>query len=354
MKDPQREINKRWSQALNMLNNQVQPGVFAEAETFVDERQAQASMKEAGGITYLNPGGLNKMKERTVPTFPNAPMQMEQFSQDILKKITGINPDLLGQDRGRQEPGVVVRLRQQQGMTLLKPLFNSLNRMKKGLFKRQLAIVMEYMPDSQVLKILGQNDRYQVFRETGEIVDTQNGMKANIREVRDLEYNIRAEEATGNMSKRMMELQALMEMQQQGFPVDPMQIIEKMELPESEKQRWANFITSQQQAQSQQQQEMVAKEIEFKEREMADDERETTLNFITDMAKIKQMGEKDEKSMITNFAKMSLEEQRDLMQFTAQMASVAAQAEAARKQAEAAKQGGNNDSQSRSKKPTKK
>jgi hypothetical protein len=65
MKDPQKEINKRWSQALNMLNNQVQPGVFAEAETFVDEAQAQASMKEAGGITYLNPGGLNKMKERT-------------------------------------------------------------------------------------------------------------------------------------------------------------------------------------------------------------------------------------------------------------------------------------------------
>jgi hypothetical protein len=78
MKDPQKEINKRWSQALNMLNNQVQPGVFAEAETFVDEAQAQASMKEAGGITYLNPGGLNKMKERTVPTFPNAPMQMER------------------------------------------------------------------------------------------------------------------------------------------------------------------------------------------------------------------------------------------------------------------------------------
>jgi len=326
MKDPQREINKRWSQALNMLNNQVQPGVFAEAETFVDEAQAQASMKEAGGITYLNPGGLSKMKERQVPTFPNAPMQMEQFSQDILKKITGINPDLLGQDRGRQEPGVVVRLRQQQGMTLLKPLFNGLNRMKKGLFKRQLAIIMQFMPNSQILKILGQNDRYQVFKETGEIVDTMLGLKANIRAVRELEYNIKAEEATGNMSKRMMEMQMLMEMMEKNFPVDPMQIIEKLELPESEKVRWMNYITQQQKAQAQEKQQMLAKEIEFKEREMADDERETTLEFIVDMAKIKQMGEKDEKSMITNFAKMSVEEQRNLMQFTAQMASVAAQA----------------------------
>jgi hypothetical protein len=130
MKDPQKEVNKRWSQALNMLNQQVQPGVYAETEAFVDERQALVSMKEAGSVTWVQAGTLTqgKLKERTVPTFPNAPMQMEQFSQDIMKKITGINPDLLGQDRGRQEPGVVIRLRQQQGMTLLKPLFKAYNR----------------------------------------------------------------------------------------------------------------------------------------------------------------------------------------------------------------------------------
>jgi hypothetical protein len=210
-------------------------------------------------------------------------------------------------------------------MTLLKPLFNGLNRMKKSLFKRQLALIMQYMPDDQILKILGQNDRYQVFRDTGEIVDTVTGMKANLRNVRDLEYNILAEEAKGNMSKRMMELQALLEMQGQGFPVDPMQIIEKMELPASEKARWAQYITSQMQSQADEKQQMLAKEIEFKERELKEDERETTLKFVTDMAKIKQMGEKDEKTMVANFAKMSLEEKRDVMQFAQQVALVAQQ-----------------------------
>jgi len=160
------------------------------------------------------------------------------------------------------------------------------------------------------------------------------GLKANIRDVRDLDYNIRAEEAKGNMSKRMMELQTLMEMQSQGFPVDPMQIIEKMELPESEKQRWSNFIQQSQQAQQQEKQRMVAKEVEFKERELAEDERETTLKFITDMAKVKQMGEKDEKSMVTNFAKMSLEEKRDIMQFAQQVAQIAQAAQAAEEEME--------------------
>ena len=74
MKDPQREINKRWSQALNMLNQQVQPGIYAETDAFVDERQAQQSMKVAGDITWVNAGALTggRIKERTVPRFPDA------------------------------------------------------------------------------------------------------------------------------------------------------------------------------------------------------------------------------------------------------------------------------------------
>jgi hypothetical protein len=324
MKDPQREVNKRWSQALNMLNQQVQPGVYAETDAFVDERQALQSMKVAGDITWVNAGALTggKIKERTVPTFPNAPMQMEQFSQDIMKKITGINPDLLGQDRGRQEPGVVVRLRQQQGMTLLKPLFRNFNFMKKELFKRQLSIIMEFMPDRQIIKILGQNDRYQIDPQTGIITDmmsaqeTEQGTiytrQAAIRDVRSLSYNVTGEEAPGNMSKRMTELQTLIEMQE-TIPVPPQQIIEKMDLSATEKERWIEYINQQQQSQSQEQEEMKQVEIGFKDREIKVDEQKNVMDFMVDLAKIKQMSEKDEKAMITKFKGMEVQEQSTIL-----------------------------------------
>ena len=306
MKDPQREVNKRWSQALNMLNQQVQPGVWAETDAFVDMKQAEQSMKEPGSITWINSGGLNKVKERTIPRFPDAPMQMEQFSQEIIKKITGINPDLLGQDRGRQEPGVVVRLRQQQGMILLKPLFKSLNNMKKDLFLRQLSIIMEYMPDSQILRILGSGDRYKIDPNTGMIadmlsVDQQTGQPtsvANIRDVKNLEYNVVSEESSGNMTKRMLELSALLEMQKGGFPVDPTQIIEKMNIPESDKQRWLQYISQQQQSQAKAQEEMKQFEIQSADRQFSIEEKQIMLTFLTDLAKIKQMAEKDEKNMV--------------------------------------------------------
>ena len=351
MKDPQREVNKRWSQALNMLNQQVQPGVYAETDAFVDERQALQSMKVAGDITWVNAGALTggKIKERTVPTFPNAPMQMEQFSQDIMKKITGINPDLLGQDRGRQEPGVVVRLRQQQGMTLLKPLFKNFNFMKKELFKRQLSIIMSYMPDRQIKKILGQNDRYQIDEqgvitdmmsaieeqnpETGEVEVVGYSRQANIRDVRSLEYNVIGEEAPGNLSKRMMELQVLLEMGEK-LPVPPEQIIEKLEISATEKERWVQYIKQQNEQQSQQQQEMLAKEIEFKERELALEEQKAQMNLMVDLAKIKQMGEKDEKNMATKFAALDQQEQASIRQSAVALLQAAQAEEAAEQQLE--------------------
>jgi len=335
IKDPQREVNKRWSQALNMLNQQVQPGVYAETDTFVDERQALQSMKVAGDITWVNSGALTggKLKERTVPTFPNAPMQMEQFSQDIMKKITGINPDLMGQDSGRQEPGVVVRMRQQQGMTLLKPLFRNFNSLKKELFKRQLAIIMAYMPDEQITKILGQNDRYKIQDgvitdmmsaiqqpnpETGETEVVGYSRQANIRDVRSLEYNVIAEQSPGNTSKRMLELQALLELGEK-LPVPPEQIIEKLEISATEKERWIAYIKEQQQATQQKQEQLEQTEIQFKDREIKIDEQRNKQDFIISMGKINQAAEKDEKSIAAKFAQMDQTAKAEALTFATQV-----------------------------------
>jgi len=257
-------------------------------------------MKDPGAITWVNSGAIagGKIKERTVPVFPSAPMQMEQFSQDILRKITGINPDLLGQDRGRQEPGVVVRMRQQQGITLLKPLFKSLNRMKKELFKRQLAIITMYMPDEQFLRILGQGERYTVDPSTGILTDSVSGAQANIRDIRNLEYNIKADSAPGSMTSRMLELSAYMEMMQAGLPVDPKIIIDKTDLPASDKLRWLEYIDSQQRAQQEYDEQTRAQEQAQKDKELAIEREDNILDYKAEMAKVAQRNERDDKKLV--------------------------------------------------------
>jgi len=263
MIDPQKEVNKRWSQTLNLLMKQGQGGYFAELDAPVDQDQWESSITSPGETTWVSKGAISqvKFKEKGIPQFPDAAMRMQEFAADVMKKISGINPDLLGMDRGRQEPGVVIRLRQQQGMVLLAKLFKSYKRMKKQIAERRFAVIMAYMPDSQFKRILGDSDRY-MFRG-GLVVDKENGFIAPIRNLRDMPYNITAREAPGSMTKSMFELSIFLEMMSKGFPVDPETIISKLDLSASEKAKWKDYIKRQQDTQAQMaQQEQAAKLME--------------------------------------------------------------------------------------------
>ena len=337
MKDPQKEINKRWSQAINLLNKQTMPGLRAEADAFMDIRQAEDAERTAGGITFLEKGGLTKIQERGIPSFPNAPVQMEQMSQDIMKRITGVNADLLGMDSGRHEPGVVVRMRQNQGMTILKRLFTAYADFDKEIFEKLTAIIMTHMPDEQILKVIGENDKYFIVKgqeaaqlglqptysdgeEATYIIDKADFEKAQqqgtpptliapIRNIRDIDYNIDTEEAPGNLTKKMHELQTYMELQQNKFPVDPMVLIERFDIPESEKQRWKEFIAAQQQAQQQ------AQEKEYQLRIM-----EIQTKNQIGAQKVQNSKIKDDHKAKVDEAKLELENKRQDLDYEARMA----------------------------------
>jgi hypothetical protein len=273
MKDPQREVNKRWSQTLNLLMKQGQGGYFSEMDAPVDQQQWDESINAPGETTWVNKNAIaqQKFKEKDIPEFPQASMMMQEYSQDMLKKITGVNPDLLGIASDREEPGVVIRMRQQQGLVLLTRLFKSFKRMKKQLAERMYAIIMAYMPDSQLQRILGQSEKY-IFRGNL-VVDKENGFIAPLRNLRDLKYNITIQESPKNITKQMFELNTFLEMMSKGFPVDPKTVIEKLDLPASEKAKWVRYIEEGQQSQSQmmqQQNQMAQQQLMAKLQEIAE------------------------------------------------------------------------------------
>ncbi len=161
-----------------------------------------------------------------------------------------------------------MKLRQQQGMTILAKIFDNYKLMKKEIYKRKLEIISRYMPDAQIRKILGETEKY-TFQQ-GYIIDQKRGLIAPIRAVRDLEYNVRIEDAPGGVNKTMAELSMMMEMMQSGMPMDPNTIIDKLDLSPSEKWDWKAYIENeekQQQQQQQQEMQMKAGEMQIKQKE---------------------------------------------------------------------------------------
>jgi len=314
IKDAQREMNKRISQVLNMINQQVQPGLYAEMGAFINKEQAEQSVKETGSITWMQNGSINqkRFQERSVPTFPSAVMTMAQWDADIMRRITGINPDLMGQNDKRQEAGIVVQLRQQQGMTILKPVFKAYDRMKRELFKRQIRIITQHMPLSQIKLILGEGDRYKIDRQ-GTIQDSVTEQVCNVRDFRNLDYDIDGEPEQASMTQSMMELATYTEMQQNGFPVDPTVIVSKTNLPSTEKIGWIEYINNQQESQSQQAEQQFALEKQkldqLHEREMG----KIKLEAMIAGQKIENQREKDHLKSAGDQANLNDTKERDML-----------------------------------------
>jgi hypothetical protein len=355
MKDAQREINKRWSQTLNLINNQVQPGLYAETDAFVDQDQAEDAIKTPGSVAYLEPGALNKgkIKERTVPAFPNATFNMEEQAQVMLRRITGINPDLLGQDRGRQEPGVVVKMRQQQGLVILRPLFNAFKHMKRELFKRQAAIILKWMPVRQMKLILGKDSYIFTQNEKGDtlVMNHDKTRAANLSDIRNVKYNIDLEETSDSMTQRMFELAAMTEMQTAGIPADPSVMISKMDLPVSEKDRWIQFV--------QQQQKAAANAAQFEMSHKANDQKlkheremlKIMLDYKSKTAKTNAQIAKDTVKLKQEMEAIGIEGTDVLLDFVAKMAAIdgkhADEQIKAEAQLKAAKEGAKNEGKDR-------
>lgn len=325
MKDAQREINKRWSQTLNLINNQVQPGLYAEIDAFLDKEQAEDSMKTPGDITYLEPGSIAKKKimERSVPQFPNATFNLEEQAQVMLRRITGINPDLLGQDRGRQEPGVVVKMRQQQGLIILRPLFQAYKKMKRELFKRQVAIILKWMPVTQMRRILGNRFVCDINKQGQTVITSADGtMGVNLDNIRQIDYTVDLEETSASMTQRMFELSAMTEMQNAGIPADPIVMIQKMDLPETDKLHWIQYVTNMQEQQAQ----TASAELEMEQAKLKMQHQREMLKIIFEhQAKTdKTMAQmaKDAANIKATFKELGIESTDVMLDFIAKMANV--------------------------------
>jgi len=273
LKDPQKELNKRWSQYINLLNKQVQPGVFVEEGAFVDEKQGESSLHTPGDTTYLNEGGLEKIKERSVPQIPVAALQLMEHSKEITRWISGLNENLYGFTGDTYQSSVVFQLRQSQGVTILRPLYKNFKKHDEEVYRRILAVVANVMQSAQIVEILGQN------------FDVSN---IDLTALGDIQYNVDIEELPGSQTKKALENAAYIEMLQYGFPVDPTVVIDNLSISESKKQHWIEYIQQQQQAQMEQAQKQYELEMAKIQAKMKTDADKLGLDASVDSAKIEQ------------------------------------------------------------------
>ena len=264
MKDPQRWANKWLSQIMNIINLNAKGGLLAEQGAFVDQRRAEEEWSDPGSIVHLNEGGINKIKEKQMSSYPQGLDRLMEFALGSLPQVTGINLEALGL-ANRDQANVLEQSRKQAAYGLLAPIFDSLHRYRKMQGKVMLYFIRQFISDGRMVRINGTgSQQYLPLTKIPEAI----------------EFDIIVDDAPTAPDVKTRTWEALMQivpvMMKEGIPVPP-DLLTYAPLPTDLVQKWQQFMLQhqnmpnpQQMQQMQQQMQQTMQENQQLKQKLAD------------------------------------------------------------------------------------
>lgn len=263
-KDAQREINKRHSQIVDILNKAAAYGWFYDGNTFTDIGQEQKFKDHAG-----TPGFTLKVSDTArIPVqiegikFPNEIQAMEEVSTTKLREIMNINPELLGINT-KAESGLAQIEKKRQGLIGNEYLFDNLNLCKKQLGRLLIQMIRKVYTPQRVLRVLGGQLSQDPNMKIGQQPYTpdRNAEIVALLTTQDLEkYDVAVSESAHSPTQRRANFAAWADLAGKGIPVPPQLLVQLSDL--DGKEEVINQINQMMQAQAEAEQKKLDAEIQ--------------------------------------------------------------------------------------------
>jgi len=257
LKDPQREINKRSSQALHHLNQTANSGWIGEDGWEVEDKESVEAFGSKAGVSLHYRNG--KKPERLVPApLSQGHLLLARMGIDSIKMISGINADLLGYDKTKSESGVAMETRRAQGLMVANSIFDNFDYTQQ-LFGEMLVEIIRntnVFSDEEIKLIAKeQNEPDAEFEQT---LKTRQSWSIG-------RYGLKIIESPMSMTERTARFEQLTQMAQAGLPIPPDVILESSDLPN--KEEIVNGLKQRQQAEAA----MAQEELNLKKEKQAQD-----------------------------------------------------------------------------------
>ena len=225
--DPQRELNKRRSKAMHLLNTAQ---VIADIDAVEDPNILAREAARPDGIILKRPGKELRIIRNNELAASQVSV-MEKASIDI-QEVMGVFDESIGK-HSNATSGTAIVQRQMAGSQNHMFAFDALRRSKKQLGIMLLSLIRQFFTAEMVIQVTDNLNAPRVvhlnepmLNEYGEkIVDGQGNavMKNNVREGL---FDIHVEEVKDVMSSREFELAQLNGLMQAGVPVPPKMLVE--------------------------------------------------------------------------------------------------------------------------------
>jgi len=249
-KDPQREINKRRSQAIDILNRMSAWVWFYDAETFADDKQKNNFLQKSsqpGAMFELTPGANPPRKEEGI-RFPTELVQMMQQDQEALSRLMNVTTP----KGGANESGSLYQQRQKSTMMGNQFLFDNLSFAKQRLGKLLVHLIQRYYDADRIIRIL---DTKNSLQQTNLKLDGQDYSQFSKEELVQLleesdltAYDVIVSESQFSPSMRVAVATTISELIQSGAQVPPTLPFEFIDAPQEVKETIKASVEQQAQA----------------------------------------------------------------------------------------------------------
>lgn len=240
LKDPQREVNKRRSQSLHIINTTANPIYWVKEGTMAPSDLARFRDRGAvaGGVFRY---AAEKPHREEAAVFPMALAQMEEISTMDLRAISGINPEMLGESMPSGTSGKAIELRQRQAVTQIAFLFDNLRQSKMRLMEllwggaEEPGLIPQYYTEAKVIRIVGESGQPEFVPVNQPEVDGLG--QATGRILNDLsvgEFDMVMADKPSTRTQRESQYYALLEAVQAGVAIPPDIILQASDLPQRE------------------------------------------------------------------------------------------------------------------------
>lgn len=261
-KDPQREVNKRHSQSVDIVNKMAAYGYFTEEGMFAtptEEEKFRTKSSSAGWVVKLQ--DINK---RPVPTegvrFPSELVQMMELSDNQLNWMLAMEV----YEGGANTSAEALQFRANQKLAGNEFLFDNLSFAKVKIGRLLLSLLKRYYTPARIWRLVNRYSVKQPVQIDGQ--DISQYSEAEIIELlenADLEkLDVAVAEGEHGPTARAITYKLMSDMAQGGTPVPPEVLVDLSPLPEEYKKKILDGIAQQQQAQAQGQSEASKAEIQ--------------------------------------------------------------------------------------------
>lgn len=229
--DPQQELNKRRSQALHHLNSSANSGFITEEDALPagELRKLETMGSKPGIVVIAYPGKKDRIEKIKPNELSQGHIQLEQLSEDDLKKISGVNSDLLGYTPEKAESGVAMELRRKHGLMTTEQLFDNFEYSQRLLGQKLVDFVRktDVFSDEELGAIAEERNFKPVDKATGQPIDIM--ALAKSRKVG--KYGIVMSTRDSSPTARMFAFQTMMEAMKQGLQIPQDMVVEASDWP---------------------------------------------------------------------------------------------------------------------------